>query len=939
MPIHVQDSVTEESHAASLGDLLHRGPALAVLSECVARLMAGKPAAVIIEGDRGSGKSALLAAMTDGCRAQVNLRARCHAAERGFSFGVAGQLLDRLPAAGLEELIGAAEGSAQEHRLFDRCYRAVRELTARGPVVLAMDDVHLVDDLSARWLSYLTRRLDDLPAALLVTVSAGGPALGKPAMTELLADLRALARGEVTRCDPLCADCTGVLMSRKLGRQVDPVLARMYQTLTRGNPYTLSVASSQLASAPGAGPDAALDMAASVVAGTALGWLRQDDPVKAKVAEQFAVSGSGTLETAAMLTGQGEEVAREARAAFRGIGLFAPAGPDKFAYPAFGDVITNMVQPGDRAVMHAHAAKMFAQIGESAALAAKHAMLAGTIGQPWVRLVLRQAARQAAAAGDWLRGASYLNRALLEPGSPRQTLAITAELSALEFHRDIDACLRQVNAASALAAADPGSEDALAVASDAALTIEDGDAAAIFCGAAASLASGRNTTHSVLLRLAASALLCGHPHLSEQTTGIRKAMRRLASGPADMAARQLQSALALSTAARGHHAGRCRVLALRAAAGGRAGCTDPVHSTLSGAALALVWVGELDSASDTCAQALEAAHRMASPTGEALALFVRSEIAFQRGNLTAALNDAHQALQLFQVVGASTLGAAAAAVLARVRLIRGEPGVIPAQMASPVPRASGHPFVLAMQQETSGMIAAAQGNHALALRLYLEAGCQLMAGGMVNPACSVWRSLAVGQLVALGRIWDARTLADTELALARSWGSPGPLGRALIAASAAYEGADRRALLVEAVTVLEDSGCRLQLARALIALGCDMHANSAGPDRTASDMLERGLNLAESCGAAALAATAYQAMRARGARPRGHLASTGLTSAERRVAELVMTGMSNQDVADKLTLSKRTIDTHLGRIYRKLGITGRDRLGEALSSSPTLPSL
>jgi DNA-binding CsgD family transcriptional regulator len=117
-----------------------------------------------------------------------------------------------------------------------------------------------------------------------------------------------------------------------------------------------------------------------------------------------------------------------------------------------------------------------------------------------------------------------------------------------------------------------------------------------------------------------------------------------------------------------------------------------------------------------------------------------------------------------------------------------------------------------------------------------------------------------------------------------------------------------------------------------------MHANSAGPDRTASDVLERGLNLAESCGAAALAATAHRAMRARGTRPRGHLASTSLTSAERRVAELVMTGMSNQDVADKLTLSKRTIDTHLSRIYRKLGITGRDRLSEALSSSPTLPT-
>lgn len=937
MPIRDQDRGTEDPHAARLGELLHRGPELAVLEECVARLADGKPAVVIIEGDRGSGKSALLRAMTAGCKARVTLRARCHAAERGFRFGVAGQLLDRLPAVGLEELIGASEGSALEHRLFDRCYRAVRELAAQGPIVLAVDDVHLADDLSVRWLSYVTRRLDDLPAGLLVTVSAGSPALAKPAATELLADLRALTRGAVVHCNPLCAECTGTLMSRKLGRPVDRVLARQYQTLTRGNPYVLSMASAELASASGAGSDAALDLAARVVASTALGWLRHDDPVKAKVAEQFAVSGSASLETVAMLTGEGEEVAREARATFRGIGLFAPEGPDKFAHPAFGDVITAMVQPQDRAVMHAHAAKMFSQIGESATLAAEHAMLAGTIGEPWVRLVLRSAARQAAATGDWPRGASYLNRALLEPGPPWQTLAITAELSALEFHHDIEACLRQVSAASALVAADPGTEGALAVTADVALAVEDGDAAAIFCRAATELARAGSTERTALLRLAASALLCGHPHLPEQTTGIRRAMRSLASGPVDMAARQLESAFALAAAARGHHAGRCKALALRAAAGGRAGFTDPVHSTLAGAALSLVWVGELDRASDICAQALEAAHRMASPTGEGLGLFVRSEIAFQRGNLTAALNDAHQAVQMFQLVGASTLEAAAAATLARVRLIRGEPGVIPMRRASPVSRAFGHPFVLAMRQETGGMVAAAQANHALALRLYLEAGCQLMAGGMVNPACSAWRSRAVGQLVALGRVWDARTLADTELALARSWGSPGPLGRALIAASAAYDGADRRGLLVEAVTVLEDSGCRLQLARALIGLGCDMHADTAEPGRLASDLLERGLNLAETCGAVTLAATAQQAMHANGARPRGHLASTELTSAERRVAELVMTGMSNQDVADKLTLSKRTIDTHLGRIYRKLGITGRDRLREAISSSPALP--
>ena len=925
MPGPQPDLAMKATHAMSTTGLLHRGPALAVAKECAARLRADEPVAAVIQGERGSGKSALLAAMTQGCAAAVELRARCHAAEGNFDFGVVGQLLERLSIVDVDASAGA-EGPTQEYRLFDRCYRAVRELTAQGPVVLSIDDVHLADARSARWLSYLARRLYDLPAGLLVTVSSGGSAPRKSAATELLSVLRESAHSHLIRCEPLCAECAGELVARELGRVVDPDLACQYHALTRGNPYLLSQVASQLAAAPGA----ALDVAGKTVACTVLDWLRQDDPVKAKVAEQFAVSGSGTLETAAMLTGQGEEVAREARATFRDLGLLAPAGPDKFAHPAFGGAIAGMVRPQERAVMHAHAARMFAQLGESAPLAADHVMLAGAIGEPWARLVLRQAARQAAAAGDWLRGASYLNRALLEPGPSHQTLAITAELSALEFNFDIGACLRQVGAIFAFAGADLGADAAMAVAADAALAVECGDAAAAFCAATASLASAGQPERSDLLRLAAPALLFGPPYSPELTSGIRQAVRGLASGPPDMAARQLLSALALSMAARGCHPARCLALALRAAAGGRAGYTDPVHSTVTGAALALIWVGDLVTASDTCAQALETAQRMASPTGEGLALYARSEIAFRRGNLTAALNDVHQTLQLFQLVGASTLEAAAAALLIRVRLTRGEAGIVPQQVKSPAPRASGHPFVLAMGQEANGMIAAAQGNHALALRLFLEAGRQLMAAGLVNPACSSWRSRAVGQLVALGRLWEARTLADTEVALARSWGSPGPLGNALIAAAAAHEGTDRRDLLTEAVSVLEDSGCQLQLARALIGLGQEMLAGTAGPGSTASDMLERGLTLAEDCGAVALAATAQRAMHANGTRPRGHFPSTGLTSAERRVAELVMTGLSNQGVADQLTLSKRTIDTHLGRIYRKLGITGRDRLSEAI---------
>ena len=55
-----------------------------------------------------------------------------------------------------------------------------------------------------------------------------------------------------------------------------------------------------------------------------------------------------------------------------------------------------------------------------------------------------------------------------------------------------------------------------------------------------------------------------------------------------------------------------------------------------------------------------------------------------------------------------------------------------------------------------------------------------------------------------------------------------------------------------------------------------------------------------------------------------------LSGREREVAELVAAGASRQDVADRLVVSVRTVDSHLQRVYRKLGVGGRDALADSL---------
>lgn len=61
-------------------------------------------------------------------------------------------------------------------------------------------------------------------------------------------------------------------------------------------------------------------------------------------------------------------------------------------------------------------------------------------------------------------------------------------------------------------------------------------------------------------------------------------------------------------------------------------------------------------------------------------------------------------------------------------------------------------------------------------------------------------------------------------------------------------------------------------------------------------------------------------------RPRaGHRGQSAdaLTAREREVAELVATGATNRQIAARLFLSERTVETHLARVFRKLGVTGR----------------
>ncbi len=56
--------------------------------------------------------------------------------------------------------------------------------------------------------------------------------------------------------------------------------------------------------------------------------------------------------------------------------------------------------------------------------------------------------------------------------------------------------------------------------------------------------------------------------------------------------------------------------------------------------------------------------------------------------------------------------------------------------------------------------------------------------------------------------------------------------------------------------------------------------------------------------------------------------SPELTRREREITALVGTGLSNRQIADRLTISQATAARHIANIFRKLSFTSRDQLAE-----------
>jgi len=202
----------------------------------------------------------------------------------------------------------------------------------------------------------------------------------------------------------------------------------------------------------------------------------------------------------------------------------------------------------------------------------------------------------------------------------------------------------------------------------------------------------------------------------------------------------------------------------------------------------------------------------------------------------------------------------------------------------------------------------ASGEVAAARRLLITAADEAESSGHVPAAAWLLHDAA-----RLGASGDA---APRLVALATASDSALVAARAEHAAAVLAADGDR---LADTAERFADLGALLLAAEAA-ANGADAFRH-VGQQRRAAALDVRSDALATRCEGAMTPAL----VRARGVAP--------LSGREREIAALAAAGHPSREIAERLYLSVRTVDNHLGRIYDKLGVSSRAALADALERS------
>jgi DNA-binding CsgD family transcriptional regulator len=900
-------------------NVVGRDPELAALRAFCGRITDG-PAALVLEGEAGIGKSTLWTAAVEAAR-EVGLRvlvSRPAETERGLAHAGLGDLLDGvleevLPALppprrrALEAalLLAEPDGPVDPRTLAVAVRSALFALSRERPLLLAIDDVQWLDPSSAAALVFALRRVEREPVALLLARR----------LEEGIApsELERVLEPERLRLGQLSLGALQALLYRRLARPLPrPTLLRLHES-SGGNPfYALEVAR---VLPPEADPTQPLPVPDTLEA-----LLRARlDRLPRGTRNALALVACAGRPTVALLrrAGIGEDELEPALAAHvlerRGEHL-------RFAHPLLATVLDRGLRPSERRRIH----RLLAAVVEEQLSRARHLALAAEAPDAAIAAQLEEAAGAAKARGAPIAAAELAEHALRLTPERREADAHRRALLAARAHLAGGDVPRARSLARQLfESAGPGRRriEALFLLADVEGNVVHPMSRWVgrFADALPDAEGDPALEARVREQLACLRRFTDGPRLAEPLA--RKAVELAeSSGDAALTAQALGT-LALARAAAGEE--DALELAERACAHAR-GTRD--EDVLASAARArnqiLLESGSLERARVALDEEMEE-WRTRSEWQTALVHNFCSILEFHAGEFRTGAEHATRQLEINEQYGWDdavwswdVAGHAAHAGRfdeAREIASRGRTAPIVARCASE--------GVLGLVELWSGDLESAVSRFAEADRVRSEAGQR-------EPHLYWWRGDYAEALLELGRIEDAVALLDAWEAEAVR------LGRERILAQIARcrgQVAAARGEIGDALAVLEDAagrheaaGDRYQRARALLALGAVRRR--ARQKRAAREAIEQALALFEECGSEIFAARARAELGTIGGRRR----EQGLTAAERRVAALVAEGKTNREVAAALFLGERTVATHLSHVYAKLGVRSRTELARAL---------
>ena len=938
-----------EGRATGAELLLEREGELAELRNALTLAHEGRGRVVLIEAPAGLGKTSLLQEACDSAAEAgfACLRARATELERDFAYGCVRQLLDPVVAkvseaerdrlfAGAAALsqplfapsrvVDAPPSSDSAFSMLHGLYWLLNNLTDDDAVALTVDDVQWSDTESLRFLNYVAPRLDGLRVAVLASARSG----------EHVIDLARLAAGPETtvlRPRPLSTGGIVRLCERRLGTEVAPEFATACREATGGNPFFLEALLREvceLGLRPDAGEAPRVRAIGPAAVAEAMLLRLAETPAAIALVRALAVIGDrASVQEAARLAGISEASVAGAADLLVSIAILKPGPSLEFAHPIVREAVYADIGSHERANAHARAADIL-----TAARADEERIAAQLVetppGDDPSRVdLLRRVGTDALARGAPAAAAAWFSRAVAENAPTEVRGELLFELGSAELRLGRREAVEHLSAAVELL--QEPVPHATAVRQLAHALTQSGRAGEAVGAivSAIELLEARDSEQALLLE-GELGYHAQHAGLETRALAASRLERLAELGGATPGERLVLASLSCERALRSHSAGEAQAHLERALAGWRA----PEERQLNTAGLfyslivGLLGSDALDLADACLEQALADARARSSVPELAYVACWRGRAWLRRGAVARAEADARMALELLtthRLLGRRF----ALGLLVQALVEAGDPDAAERELrdsglGEEIPASRASNYLL----EARALLHLAQERTREGLDDLVEFGRRDELYGAGNPRASRWRSRAALALAELGESERARSLADEDLQRAHRWGTASGIGVALRAA-ALVEGSSVDGLQ-ESVSALEGSPARLDHARALTDLGAALRRANRRAEARAE--LEHGLDLAERCGAAALAERARTELRAAGGRvndPReGGLEQ--LTVSERRVAELAAEGHSNPEIAQALFVTRKTVETHLGRVYRKLGISGRVKLAQML---------